>query len=50
VILTAAAVVLLLPLAVGLVGLAVVVAAIAAAVAVVVAVTLLAPSRGETGA
>ena len=50
VILTAAALVLLLPLAVGLVGLAVVVAAIAAAVAVVVAVTLLASSLRQSPA
>jgi hypothetical protein len=50
VILTAAALVLLLPLAVGLVGLAVVVAAIAAAVAVVVAVTLLASSPRQSPA
>ena len=45
-----AAVVLLLPLAVGFAGLAAVVAAIAVAVAVVVAATLLAPSRREAGA
>jgi hypothetical protein len=50
VILTAAALVLLLPLAAGVIGLAVVVAAVAVAVAVVVAATLLAPSTGETGA
>ena len=50
VILTAAAVVLLLPVAVDFVGLAVVVAAIAGAVAVVVAATLLAPFPGDNGA
>ena len=47
VILTAAAVILLLPLAVGAAGLAVVVAAIALTVAAVVVATLLAPSVPE---
>ena len=47
VILTAAAVVLLLPIAVGWVGLAAVIAATAAVVALVVAVTILSPSAPE---
>jgi len=50
VILTAALVVLLLPTAVGWVGLAAAVVAIAVSVAVVVTATLLAPSARETGA
>ena len=50
VILTAALVVLLLPTAVGWVGLAAAVVAIAVCVAVVVTATLLAPSARETGA
>jgi hypothetical protein len=47
VILSAALVVLLLPFAVGLTGLAVVVAAIAGTVALVIVTTLLAPSPRE---